>query len=133
MKLSVLISTFVVAMSIAGGAKAGLDPWCNPSYCPPTPTYPGTGDTTREDTSYPATVYELHRDCVENAELMRSAAVNDYLGWSYEMKKTYYEYAGVVAFIFKGPNSYGLIELSFKDPYSQDPFWPGNIFNYCFT
>lgn len=51
MKLSVIVASLVfgMSMSAAPSKASGLDPWCNPSYCPPTPGYPGSGETSREE------------------------------------------------------------------------------------
>jgi len=51
MKLSVIIASVVFGMSLTAVSEkaSALDPWCNPSYCPPTPGYPGSGETSREE------------------------------------------------------------------------------------
>lgn len=125
MKLAVLIGAVVVAMSISGEGKASEDPWCNPSYCPPDPGYPGGGSTSREDTapySYPMTI-SVYVDCrqitsyQQRFELVKQAFLAENM-----VRKEYSWTLGEVGVVYMEAGSAG--RYGFEHWLLDEPFAP---------
>ncbi|MBH1732415.1 hypothetical protein ACSYAP_001499 [Stenotrophomonas sp. STK1_22] len=94
MKLSVIIASVVFGMGMTAASKvSALDPWCNPSYCPPTPTYPGGGDTSTSGRSGDAflLVSGAHMSCDTPVQERYAAVLASFLSLPLEYRVDYYE------------------------------------------
>lgn len=94
MKLSVIIASVVFGMSltVASEKASALDPWCNPSYCPPTPGYPGSGETSREEDYGNTTRYVAGvSSCDAPVQERYAAVLAEFLSWPLHARVYYYE------------------------------------------
>ncbi|WP_142807650.1 hypothetical protein [Stenotrophomonas maltophilia] len=135
MKLSVIVASVVFGMSMAASAKvSALDPWCNPSYCPPNPTYPGGGDTSTQGNNGDSFIL-VHGvvSCDAQVQERYAAALATFLSFPLERRISYYETADrgefFVAYIGIPSLNGALAYESWKitDPSSAVPLDPNPV------
>lgn len=141
MKLGVIVSAVVFGMSLAAQSSAAPgdvqvrsnDPWCNPSYCPPTPGGPGSGSTTGSDPG-PQNYKFIELDCRQPLQERYAKVLEWYLSLPIGERLWWYQIgidswpAGTPVTLqvvyHVGANNHGDEYWEIVDPYSSVPIAP---------